>query len=51
MERSKHVHPLGRVATVDDVAATICFLASEAASFITGVSIPIDGGRGNMTPV
>ncbi len=36
--------PLGRWATVDDVAAPIAFLLSDAASMITGVSLPIDGG-------
>ncbi|MEV7574719.1 SDR family oxidoreductase [Pseudarthrobacter sp. NPDC089323] len=36
--------PLGRWATVDDIAAPITFLLSDAASMITGVSLPIDGG-------
>ena len=36
--------PLGRWATVDDVAAPIVFLLSDAASMITGVSLPVDGG-------
>ena len=36
--------PLGRWASVDDVAAPIVFLLSDAASMITGVSLPIDGG-------
>jgi NAD(P)-dependent dehydrogenase (short-subunit alcohol dehydrogenase family) len=39
--------PLGRWATVDDVAAPIVFLLSDAASMITGVSLPIDGGYSN----
>ena len=38
-------HPLGRIATADDVAWAALFLASDRASFITGVSLPIDGGR------
>ena len=38
-------HPLGRIAAADDVAWAALFLASERASFITGVSLPIDGGR------
>ena len=36
--------PLGRWATVDEIAAPIVFLLSKAASMITGVSLPIDGG-------
>ncbi len=35
---------LGRIATVDDVAATVVFLAGPAAGAITGQIIPIDGG-------
>ena len=37
--------PLHRMATVEDVAAAVCFLASEAASIITGVTLPVDGGH------
>jgi NAD(P)-dependent dehydrogenase (short-subunit alcohol dehydrogenase family) len=37
--------PLGRVGTVEEVAATVVWLCSDAASFITGAVIPIDGGR------
>jgi NAD(P)-dependent dehydrogenase (short-subunit alcohol dehydrogenase family) len=37
--------PLGRFATVEDVANAVCFLASDAASMITGVILPVDGGR------
>ena len=36
--------PLGRLATVDDVANAVLYLASEEASFINGVALPIDGG-------
>lgn len=35
---------LGRPAMPADVAAAICFLASDDASFITGVNLPVDGG-------
>ena len=38
--------PLGRFGTVDEVAATINFLCSDAAAYITGAIIPIDGGLG-----
>jgi len=36
--------PLGRWATEDEIAAPIVFLLSDAASMITGVTLPIDGG-------
>jgi NAD(P)-dependent dehydrogenase (short-subunit alcohol dehydrogenase family) len=36
--------PLGRFGTADDIAALICFLLSDAAAYITGVAVPIDGG-------
>ena len=39
----KHI-PLGRVGNAEEVAATIVFLASSAASYITGQTIVIDGG-------
>ena len=38
-------HPIGRIATPDEVAAVIAFLASDDASFMTGLAVPIDGGR------
>jgi meso-butanediol dehydrogenase/(S,S)-butanediol dehydrogenase/diacetyl reductase len=37
-------HPNGRVATPEDIAALTLFLASDAASNITGTAIPCDGG-------
>ena len=38
------MHPLGRMGEPEEVAAAILFLASEAASFITGQSLAVDGG-------
>jgi 3-oxoacyl-[acyl-carrier protein] reductase len=38
--------PLGRFGSVDDVAGTIEFLAGDAANYITGAVIPVDGGLG-----
>lgn len=39
------VVPMGRFAQATEVAAAIAFLASPAASYITGVSLAVDGGR------
>ena len=36
--------PLGRLGTPDDVLGTVLFLCSDAAEFITGQTIVIDGG-------
>ena len=37
------VHPLGRIATVEEVGRVVAFLASDDASFVTGVTLPVDG--------
>ena len=39
------VCPLGRAGRADEVTRAILFLASDEASFITGVALPVDGGR------
>ncbi|XP_073491460.1 3-oxoacyl-[acyl-carrier-protein] reductase FabG-like [Aquarana catesbeiana] len=50
LKRTKETHALGRPGKVEEVARTIAFLASDAASFITGVTMPVDGGRHAMCP-
>ena len=38
------LHPIGRLGQPEEVAAVAAFLASDAASFVTGVAMPVDGG-------
>jgi len=45
LERSKETHPLGRPGQPDEVASLIFYLASDRAAWMTGETIPIDGGR------
>lgn len=44
VEPMRAAHPMGRLGEPSEVAEAICFLASDAASFITGVVLPVDGG-------
>ena len=46
MERSQARIPMGRFAQPEEVAAVALFLASDQASYVTGVVIPMDGGLG-----
>lgn len=50
LEHCRKTHALGRAGNVHEVAAAIAFLASDAASFITAVQLPVDGGRHAMCP-
>lgn len=45
LERSKQTHPLGRVGQTNEIAELVFFLASDRASWITGSTYSIDGGR------
>lgn len=38
-------NPMGRFGTVDEVAESVLFLLSDAAGYITGVALPVDGGK------
>jgi len=44
-ERFAQTVPLRRMSTAEDVAKAAVYLASDDASFITGVCLPVDGGR------
>ncbi|MDX6261627.1 MAG: meso-butanediol dehydrogenase / (S,S)-butanediol dehydrogenase / diacetyl reductase, partial [Kribbellaceae bacterium] len=44
LEKFKSLYPLGRVGEPEDIAAAVAFLASEDASWITGHTLPVEGG-------
>jgi NAD(P)-dependent dehydrogenase (short-subunit alcohol dehydrogenase family) len=43
--RTSMVIPLGRIGEADDIAFATLFLASDEAKYVTGVALPVDGGR------
>ena len=43
-QKTLDAHPMGRIATADEVANAVLFLASDEASFITGAALAVDGG-------
>ncbi|XP_011179018.1 uncharacterized oxidoreductase TM_0325 [Zeugodacus cucurbitae] len=50
LEHSKSTHALGRVGEPKEVADAILYFASDSSSFITGATLPIDGGKHAMCP-
>jgi NAD(P)-dependent dehydrogenase (short-subunit alcohol dehydrogenase family) len=45
-EKVLAAHPLGRIGTPQEIAEIVCFLASDAASYVTGADWAVDGGLG-----
>ena len=48
LEKAKKAYPLGRIGKPEDVAGAVVFLASDAASFITGQTLSVSGGYSMM---
>ncbi len=44
LDRLATLYPLGRVGEPEDIAAAVAFLASDDAAWITGTTLPVEGG-------
>ena len=44
LEKIRQRHPIGRLAEPEEIASAALFLASDEASFVTGIAMPVDGG-------
>ena len=44
MEQLKAAHPVGRLGQPEEIAEAAVWLCSDAASFVTGQALPVDGG-------
>ncbi len=44
------LHPMGRAARAEEIAQTVLYLCSDAASFVTGIDLPVDGGYSMLGP-
>ena len=42
-----NANPMGRIGSPEEVANVVAFLASDQSSYVTGASIPVDGGKAN----
>jgi NAD(P)-dependent dehydrogenase (short-subunit alcohol dehydrogenase family) len=49
-EQMRRLHPLGRVGRAGEVADAVAYLLSDAASFVNGAILPVDGGRSVASP-
>jgi NAD(P)-dependent dehydrogenase (short-subunit alcohol dehydrogenase family) len=44
VEMLKSVTPAGRLGDPDELAATLIWLVSDASTYVTGITVPVDGG-------